>query len=153
LLLQRWQQETGNEPTLRVFSDFSKPEAFEEWFLDGAATSAPTPAGEFVLGNKAVKMIASEPGAQSGSISRRLQGALRSPTFALEQRYIHVLAAGRNARINVCVDNFMLIRDPIYGGLKKRVDDDGWHWITFDTEMWKGHRAYLESRSLHPGPG
>src|SRR5207237_255678 len=58
------------------------------------------------------------------------------------------LAAGRDTRINLCVDNFALIRDPIYGGLKKRVNDEQWHWITFDTEMWKGHRAYIELLDL-----
>ncbi|MCI0537521.1 MAG: PSD1 and planctomycete cytochrome C domain-containing protein, partial [Verrucomicrobiales bacterium] len=146
-LLREWRQELRHEHQFNVFADFSKPESFQNWFPDGSAfDSAPGQPGEFVVGpvNRPIGMIALEPGAHSGAVSRRLQGALRSPTFTIEQRYIHVLAAGRDTRINVCVDNFVLIRDPIYGGLKKRVNDERWHWITFDAEMWKGHRAYLE---------
>ena len=50
-------------------------------------------------------------------MSDRLQGVLRSRTFTIEHRYIHYLAAGRGGRINVVVDGFEKIRDPIYGGL------------------------------------
>jgi hypothetical protein len=78
------------------------------------------------------------------SLSRRLQGALRSPTFIISNRYLHILAAGRESRINVPVDNLTMIRDPIYGGLKKVMNHDELKWITVDVDMWKGHKAYLE---------
>src|SRR6185436_12394334 len=78
------------------------------------------------------------------ALSRRLQGALRSPTFIVTNRYIHILAAGRESRIRVPVDNFTMIREPIYGGLMKRVDNDQPGWLTFDLQMWKGHRAFVE---------
>src|SRR5205823_10948352 len=67
-----------------------------------------------------------------------------SPSFQIKQRFMHILAAGRASRIRVCVDNFTMIRDPIYGGLMKRLDSDQPGWLSFDLDMWKGHRAYVE---------
>jgi hypothetical protein len=42
------------------------------------------------------------------------------------------------------VDNFTVIRDPIYGGLKQSLDTESPHWTTVDLDTWKGHRAYFE---------
>ena len=53
-------------------------------------------------------------------------------------------AEGRGGRINLVVDGFEKIRDPIYGGLTKAVQSDAPRWITFDLDMWRGHRAYIE---------
>ena len=69
---------------------------------------------------------------------------LRSPTFSIRNRFAHILACGSDSRCNIRVDNFTMIRDPIYGGLKQVMNDDSLHWITVDLESWKGHRAYLE---------
>ena len=52
---------------------------------------------------------------------------------------------GAGSRINVVVDGFEKIRDPIYGGLTTPVNvGDQPRWITFDVSMWIGERAYLE---------
>ncbi|MEW6160999.1 MAG: DUF1553 domain-containing protein, partial [Verrucomicrobiota bacterium] len=80
----------------------------------------------------------------SAAVSRRLQGALRSPTFTIAQRYAHLLVAGQESRVNVFIDNFALIQDPIYGGLRRVLQKEQLHWLTIDLEMWKGHRAYIE---------
>ena len=77
-----------------------------------AAIFASTSTGE------AARLISVKPGqAHSGLVSDRLQGVLRSAAFTIETRYIHWLVAGRGGRINVVVDGFEKIRDPIYGGL------------------------------------
>ena len=83
--------------------------------------------------------------AHSGLISTRFQGVLRSRTFTIQNRFIHYLAAGRGGRINLVVDGFEKIRDPIYGRLTISVNvDDHFRWITQDVSMWLGHRAYVE---------
>jgi hypothetical protein len=61
-------------------------------------------------------------------------------------------AAGRGCRINVIVDNYQLIREPIYGGLTVSVDFGASpKWIVQDVSMWIGERAYIEL--LDDGPG
>jgi hypothetical protein len=83
--------------------------------------------------------------AHSGLFANRLAGVLRSWTFTIESRYIHWLIAGQGVRINVVIDGFEKIRDPIYGGLTVAVDvGNQARWITQDVGMWLGHRAYLE---------
>ena len=78
-------------------------------------------------------------------VSDRLRGVLRSRSFTIENRYIHWLVAGRGGRINVVVDGFEKIRDPIYGGLTRKIDGgDQPRWVTQDLGMWLGHSAYLE---------
>jgi hypothetical protein len=79
-----------------------------------------------------------------------LQGSLRSPTFNIPHRYLHVYASGKDSRVNVVIDNFNLIRAPIYGGLKKNLNHEDAKWVTFDLGMWEGHEAYVELKdTLH----
>ena len=54
--------------------------------------------------------------------SDRLRGVLRSRSFTIESRFIHWLVAGRGGRINVVVDGFEKIRDPIYGALTRKIN-------------------------------
>lgn len=94
------------------------------------------------------------PGAlHTARLALTLEGEARSPSFTLGPRYLHVLAAGRSSRLDLVVDGFTLIRDPVYGGLLQRLDGDSPQWRTFDVAMWQGHRAYLEaSDSVVPAP-
>jgi hypothetical protein len=142
-------------PDESVFVDFNVAD-YRGWFVEGAAFGQhPAAPGDFVVGNSnqpAIALIESG-AAHSALLSRRLQGALRSPTFTIEKRYLHVLAAGRESRLNVPVDNLTMIRDPIYGTLKRVFNFDQPRWITIDLDMWKGHRAYLEfSKVSTPDP-
>jgi hypothetical protein len=117
------------------------------WFREGEAfESGPAARGEFIVGTpqKPLEQILEEPALDSHLLSARLQGVLRSPTFTITNRYLHILAAGRSSRINVPVDNFTMIRDPIYGGLKQVLNNEHFHWLTIDLGMWQGHRAYIE---------
>ncbi len=130
-----------------LFADFTGP-GWEGWFPDGAAFARP-PDGrsELLLSGSEESLQATLlPGgwAHSALLSRRLQGALRSPSFTIEKRFVHVRAAGRQSRINVVIDGYRLIRDPIYGALKRGLDGDAAKWITFDLERWKGRRCTIE---------
>ena len=83
--------------------------------------------------------------AHSGLVANRLAGVLRSRSFTIDHRFIHWRAAGKGGRLNVVIEGFEKIRDPIYGGLTVTVDTgDQTRWITQDVGMWLGHRAYLE---------
>jgi hypothetical protein len=138
----------NREPT--GFGDFSGRN-FGAWSVqDEAFGASPSPVGDFVVGDikRPVLALLSEPAANSACISRRLEGVLRSPTFTIQKRYAHILASGFGCRINVRVDNFTMIRDPIYGGLKQSLDDESLHWTTIDLETWKGHSAYFEFDDL-----
>jgi hypothetical protein len=86
----------------------------------------------------------------SGSRSAVLEGSLLSNTLTIDQDYLHVAAAGYGSRLRVVVDGFNVIRDPIYGGLRKIVSEVQPKWYTFDLKMWRGRQVYVEC--LDGGP-
>jgi hypothetical protein len=136
------------DPSERLFEDFNRGN-FDGWSVTGQAFGdRPSALGDFRLDLISDKpaLIPIPPGqAHSGLRSDRLHGVLRSRTFTLESRYIHYRLAGRHARINVLVDNFEKIRDPIYGALTIGVNvGDTPRWVTQDVGMWKGEIAYIE---------
>jgi len=137
---------SASPSALSVFADF-RSQDYSGWCLDGEGFGhAPSPAGEWITGttNQPVVKILAEPSAHSGVVSLRLQGTLRSSTFTITNRFLHLLASGRDARINLFVDNFGLIQSPIYGALRQVLNHDNFRWLTIDVSMWIGHRAYLE---------
>ena len=131
----------------------AKSDEWGGWFFDGPAlVDARTSAGELLLsGASAAVLIETRPSIHSARYAKRFQGSLRSPTFAIRERYLHVLASGENSRINVVIDNFNLIRNPIYGGLKKRLGNAEKRWITFDLNRWRGRDAYIELKDISTG--
>jgi len=117
---------------------------FDGWFVEGDAFNGRSGGeGDFIVTQNKLAIL-HQPVVDDRVISRRLEGALRSPGFELKQGYIHIKAAGRDSRIRICVDNFTMIREPIYGGLMKPLDRDEPAWSSFDVRMWIGHRAYIE---------
>jgi mono/diheme cytochrome c family protein len=128
-----------------LFEDFSQTD-YREWFPSGAAFGdAPSRPGDArILPDGRVELV--PPGvAHSGLASDRLHGVLRSRTFTIGHPFIHVLAAGRLGRVQVVIDGFEKIRDPIYGGLIARVESaDAYKWHAIDVSAWLGHRAYIE---------
>ena len=137
---------------LNVLGDVST-DRFDGWFFDDEAmTFDPlVQPGTIVSrpGDKPVA-IATREAIDSAKWSVSLQGSLRSPTFSIPHRYIHVYASGNDSRVNVVIDNFNLIRAPIYGGLKKNLNSEEAKWTTFDLAMWEGHEAYIEFKdTLH----
>lgn len=141
-----------------VLADFAGA-TYEPWTADGQAfASAPTQPGQLRLvppekpdGPAAAVEVLAGGWAHSGAVAASLEGTLQSPTFTIEQRYLHIRAAGRDARINVVIDGFTLIRSPIYGGLKVPINDAEPRWYTVDLDMWRLRRAYVELADLAGG--
>jgi hypothetical protein len=117
----------------------------EGWLPTGPAFAAErTSVGEPIwLGAGDLRLVA--PGWRHGaSLSRRLQGALRTPTFVIDRDFLHLRLAGRGTRFGVAIEGFTLIRAPIYGTLRQGVQRPEPHWVTLDVSMWKGRRAWIE---------
>jgi len=88
----------------------------------------------------------------SGRESAKLAGALRSPTFVIDQPFLAVRAAGEHGKARLVLNGLQLIQAPIYGGLAQPVNSkEQLRWLVFDLRMWKGQPAYLEL--LDDGPG
>jgi hypothetical protein len=132
-------------PDPDLFEDFEKSD-HAGWFPSGLAFGdAPSQAGDGrLLPDGRLSLV--PPGvAHSGLASDKLQGVLRSRTFTIDRQLIHVLAAGRHGRVQVVIDGFEKIRDPIYGGLIARVEtEDAFTWHTLNLSQWIGQRAYIE---------
>jgi Protein of unknown function (DUF1549)/Planctomycete cytochrome C len=135
-----------------VFADFRK-EGFEKWFVSGEAFGD-GPSGGLMLQadpSRPIKAVVPPGIAHSGLVSAKLAGVMRSPTFTLDKQKIHFRVLGKKGRINLIVDGFQLIADPIYGGLTIAVDNESLQWRTMNVSMWLGHRAYIEI--VDDGPG
>ena len=122
----------------------AKATAFEEfgrdwrkrWFADGLA----------------LRPEASTDYPHSGREARKLLGALRSPTFTIQEPYLAVRVAGQSARARLILNGLQLVQAPIYGGLAQTINHgEELKWMVFDLRMWKGQPAYLEL--LDDGPG
>ena len=81
----------------------------------------------------------------SGVLSPRLRGVLRSPTFTLDRDHIWMRVSGKDVSVRLIMDEFHLVRSPIYGGLAITPNSpDKFAWLEMNVKMWQGHRAYLE---------
>ncbi|MFN7590025.1 MAG: DUF1549 and DUF1553 domain-containing protein [Planctomycetota bacterium] len=81
----------------------------------------------------------------SGAAGTKREGVLQTPTFVIDQRYLHVRTAGEGARLVVHVDGFHLVRDPLYGSLRRAIDRAEPHWVTFDLGSFAGRHAVLQA--------
>jgi hypothetical protein len=130
-----------------VFEDFRH--GYRDWFVTGDAFgSAPSTMGDMALhleSNVPVRKLIGPHRAHSGLVSPRLQGDLRSRTFTIEKKHILYRISGRGARVNLIIDGFQQIRDPIYGVLTFPVESgDRPVWIVQNVGMWVGLKAYIE---------
>ncbi|MBX7168980.1 MAG: PSD1 and planctomycete cytochrome C domain-containing protein [Pirellulales bacterium] len=127
---------------------------YADWFVSGEAfgprprqpyeSFAATSGDDFLPG-----MIGGG-AADSARISRRLRGALRSPTFSIRHQTIWFRVAGTGT-INTVVDSHRLIFGPLHGSLRTRVDRQGApEWIAQNLTDYLGHQAYVEL--LDDGP-
>jgi hypothetical protein len=142
-----------------VFEDFSNP-AFVGWQISGPAFgNRPSRAGDFIPGTgpeRPIEQMAPHGAAHSGLISPKLRGSIRSRTFTVEKPYIHYRASRHHAagaaprplkagQLNLIVDGFQIIRDPLYGHLSLTVaNDTPAGWYTQDVSKLAGERAYIE---------
>jgi hypothetical protein len=134
--------------TATSFADF-RHDSYQDWFVSGEAFGdEPSLRGAFRVQPNPRQPLRTlvEPGiAHSGLVSDKLQGTLRSQTFVIDKKQIHYRVLGHKGRINLIIDGYTLIRDPIYGGLTFQVDHgDKLQWRSMDVSMWLGHRAHVE---------
>jgi mono/diheme cytochrome c family protein len=141
------QEDSDHAASSIVFERFDKP-TYEGWFVTGDAFgSGLAPAGTvFYSSDPAhpVKSILPVQAATSSRLSPRLQGALRSRTFVIDRDRICYRVRSAEATINLIIDGFQRIRDPIYGGLTFKPKSDRFDWHVQDVAQWKGHKAYIE---------
>lgn len=132
--------ETGAD----LIGDFREGK-IDGWYAQGPAFEHSAVRGEPHLNTTSMR-IESLRGASIGTTQwpTGMPGALRSPTFTIEHDSLAILAAGQDASIRIVVDNFQLIRDPLYGGLETSVDDPSWQMYRFDLHELKGRKAYIE---------
>ena len=135
-----------------LFEDFNRP-GFDGWFVSGDAFGAGLArrglSGEFrACGFRRTPPTARPPFPRGQRIAGSFptgSRACRGRSFTIEKPFIQYLAAGRAGRLNVVVDGFEKIRDPIYGGLTLEVNSgDEVRWHAQNVAMWDGHRAYIE---------
>ncbi len=138
-----------------AFEDFSKPN-YSGWFVSGEAFGTHPLA--LTAPSIGARLSGSRPSssqghvAHSGALSGRLQGTLRSRTFTIEKNRILYHMGGKGAKVNLIIDGYQLIRNPIYGGLTIALDaPDRMQWYGQDVAKWVGHTAYIEL--IDPGEG
>jgi cytochrome c553 len=121
--------------------------ALHRWRATGPAFCTIGAPGTLVVSDDPARPIAAVlalPTAHSARLSRRFEGALRSPSFTIDRDYLHLRLAGKGGRVHLVVENFQVIRDPIYGPLTFGLDNERPAWRTIDLRLWKGRRAYIE---------
>jgi hypothetical protein len=131
-----------------VLADFRK-DSYAGWFVSGEAFGeSPSKLGSVRIQPNPKSPIRTQVDrgiAHSGLISTKLQGTMRSRTFVIDKKKIHYRVLGHKGQVNLIIDGYRLIREPIYGGLTFRVDHgDKLQWRSMDVSMWFGHRAYVE---------
>ena len=142
-------QRTPSQEKARWLYRRDDPESGKRWRISGPAFApGPAVAGDFRLewGADGASLIPARPGqAHSGLVADRLAGVMRSESFVIEHRFLHTRAAGRGGRINVVVEGFEKICDPIYGSLTAAVDGGADpKWVSQDLGLWIGRTAYVE---------
>ncbi|MCA8956187.1 MAG: DUF1553 domain-containing protein, partial [Planctomycetes bacterium] len=148
-LRERWAKAVArtSRPSARtpiVLADFAVRD-YAGWFREGVAFgSGPIHAPLLLESDWFPPAVHAAGWAHSAVHGLTAQGVLHSPTFRIERGYLHVLAHGRESRIRVVLEGFDLIRAPIYGGLKRFVDDTMPRWYTFDLRRFAGQRAFVE---------
>ena len=133
----------GDSAAAMPLGDF-RSGSFDSWMVSGTAFGDAPLAGDVRIDPEGEVQALMPMRATSASMSKKLLGALRSPDFDIEHDYITVRAAGEKSFIRVIIDNFQLIRYPIYGGLEQEVDSVAMMDYRFDVSMWKGRPAYIE---------
>lgn len=128
----------------QVLGDF-RGKDFGTWTSNGWCFDTGTTLDDVVVDPKTnqAKIIATGT-ASSQKISRGLSGALRSPTFTIDQDYILFKAAGNQSSFRIVLDNLQLIQDPIHGDLSRVINNaETSDYISY-VGMWKGSKAYIE---------
>lgn len=143
---QRPTSQDGNE--YLVLGDFRQG-GTNDWKAQGLAFQPANALGEPIFSKQGQLLHFSEGKVSSRMTGEGLHGALRSPSFTIDQDKILVRAAGKDSEIRIIIDNLQLIQNPIHGGLRKMLETDQLEDHIFDVSMWKGRKAYVELVNGH----
>lgn len=138
------------------------------WQASGPAFgSGPAEGGERIWDSGATPQLVelAMPGSwHSGLIAGSLHGAVRSPTFAIDRRYLSFRARrvggqpappGRRnklGQVHLIVDGFHLIQWPLWGQLSVNLPQNmESRWYHMDLDRLQGHKAYLEVEDVDDG--
>ncbi|MDP7266799.1 MAG: PSD1 and planctomycete cytochrome C domain-containing protein [Pirellulales bacterium] len=142
----------ASAPAESVRDEVPESLAFEHWFPSGTAfANTPLKAGTFVLAPDGETIINTFIGGSvaAGEFSSRFAGSFKSPTFVLPEK-ISLRVKGRQGHVRLYVQHYEMVgHGPTTTELDIAINNDQWHWVEFDTRLWKGKRGYLEL--LHNG--
>ena len=80
-----------------------------------------------------------------GHLSSRQAGTLRTPDFIIDGKPITIFVKGKNATVHLIVRNYEQVgKGPTTNRLRVVVNSDSWKPVTFQTNLWKGEKAYIE---------
>ncbi|MDW3649338.1 MAG: PSD1 and planctomycete cytochrome C domain-containing protein [Bacteroidia bacterium] len=128
----------------QVIADFRKG-SWDGWYSSGFAFGERPLMGEPVFDSKSGALKAMQNGyASSRAYGTGVHGILRSPNFILEHDSIAIRAAGKGGQIRLVVDNFQVIRNPLYGNLEITLDDEAFKTYYIDLDLVKGKKAYFQ---------
>ncbi len=116
------------------------------WFADGFAFDRPTPAGEWRgFGTGSIPARAECSMVDSGRRSNRLRGAVRSPSFTIQDEFTYVRVRGTGT-VRQIIDGYWLNEHNavLFDGQLQKVDSPAWSLLRFRNIRTQGHRAWIE---------
>ncbi|MDG2200554.1 MAG: PSD1 and planctomycete cytochrome C domain-containing protein [Phycisphaerales bacterium] len=140
------------DPASGAFESFNRT-SWADWFDAGHAFSTgPINVGQWYVSDGQPRQAETSM-ASSDGIARELQGTLRSPTFLIDHDRIHLHARGRDTRIRLIIDGFLLneYNPLLFEGFIIDLDSEQWQSHAMDTSRYHGHRAHLAF--IDDGPG
>lgn len=160
--VQQWWSEAGphlasaparltTPGALKLNDDAKLFESFDDQSLPGWTILGPAFEQGAVLprvdvdDNGSIRVIASPAGGRfvdSGRISKKLTGSMRTPVFRIERNFLHVLLAGgrgRDTSVRLTVEGY---QEP--GLVLPAGGDYPFQWRVLDCARWHGQDAFLE---------
>ncbi len=141
---------------IETFEEFDGTN-FGDWMQTGSAFGAGPVADVLRLSGRGsearIDALGASGAADSGALGEKLEGALRSRTFRVSKPFIlYRMAIDGDTEVNLVLDGFQRIRDPLYGRLKIRANSNGkLAWFSQDVSKFIGHRGYIEFVDYGPG--
>ena len=84
---------------------------------------------------------------EPGSLGANRAGrTLSTPSFYLEDGWVHFLAKGK-AKVYASVGAHIMIAGPLHGNLVRTIDMNDWGWVSIDLSRYKSLPAHLEFSS------
>jgi hypothetical protein len=147
-----WNEYDRQSPVFACFDDGT----LEAWLPAGwAFGDAPVSAGQWAPGSGPTA-IATDGAMHSGRFHGKLHGAVRSPTFTLENETIHYRVSGRGGKIRLVLDGYFMnsYSSLLFKDFELDVDSAGeftWRVQDGDLHRYRGHRAYIELEDAGDG--